>query len=269
MDSLPTWIASIDTPTIWIAVCLVLLGMSKGGLPVGSIALHTLVLIWPAQASPAKDAVGFLLPVLCCMDIVAIIFYRTRILWTRIILLFPGLLVGVVLASVLFLAEGSALAISDRVLKLAIGLIGVVFVVYRAVGKWVLKRWGDTPKPGLVKSSIFGFAAGITSTLAHAGGPVLQMHLLPQKLPKLNFAGTTVAFFFVLNLVKLVPYGLQGLITTDKLLLGAKMLPVIPIGVALGYFAVRIMKPKHYVGVIYTVLAVTSITLIIKASIDG
>jgi uncharacterized membrane protein YfcA len=257
----------MDTAKIWIAVCLILLGMSKGGLPVGSIALHTLVLIWPQQVSPARAAIGFLLPVLCCMDIVALIFYRKRIVWRNICRLFPGMVLGVVLASVLFLAEGSWLAMSDRALKLTIGSIGIIFVTYRATNKWILKRLTDSSIPGLPKSSLFGFAAGVTSTLAHAGGPVLQMYLLPQKLPKLSFAGTTVAFFFVLNLTKVLPYSLQGMITKESLALGAIMLPVVPVGVGLGYLAVRLMKPKYYVGLIYAVLAATSMLLIVKACI--
>ena len=69
------------TNLIWVGVCLLLLGMSKGGFPVGSIALPLLVLIWPHGKEPAKAAVAFLLPVLCCMDIFAMMFYWRRIRW--------------------------------------------------------------------------------------------------------------------------------------------------------------------------------------------
>jgi len=32
-----------------------------------------------------------------------------------------------------------------------------------------------------------------------------------------------------------------------------------------GYVLVKIMKPKHYIGFIYTILTVTSVSLIVKA----
>ena len=81
---------------------------------------------------------------------------------------------------------------------------------------------GDT---GPVKTGMLGFLAGFTSTLAHAAGPVLQMYLLPQQLSKLHFAGTTAAFFFLLNLIKLVPFALLGRLETGNLLLAGCMLP--------------------------------------------
>ena len=91
------------------------------------------------------------------------------------------------------------------------------------------------------------------------------MYLLPQKLNKLHFAGTTAAFFWVLNLVKLAPFAILGRIETGNLLLAAWMLPVIPLGVGIGYLAVRLLKPRYYVGLIYAVLLGTSIILIVRA----
>ena len=63
----------------WMGVAVFLLGMSKGGFPVGAIALPVLILIWPDQTHAAKSAVAFMLPLLCVMDIVAWSFYRSHI----------------------------------------------------------------------------------------------------------------------------------------------------------------------------------------------
>ena len=41
--------------------------------------------------------------------------------------------------------------------------------------------------------------AGFTSTLVHAGGPPLNVYLLPLRLDKAVFVGTTVVFFAVIN----------------------------------------------------------------------
>lgn len=251
---------------LWIGLAVLLLGMSKGGFPVNSIALPMLILVWPNQAGAARSAVAFMLPLLCAMDIVALIFYRRRILWKRLLPMFPGTLAGVVVASVLFVSnENALLAVSDRVLKLCIGVLGLVFVFYRAAKTWILRHIAEAARPGPAKSSIYGLGAGITSTLAHAAGPVMQMYLLPQRLQKLQFAGTTAAFFFVLNLVKMVPFSLLGRIESGNLALAAALTPLIPVGVGLGYLLVRVTHERHYVGFIYTVLFFTSLLLIVKS----
>ena len=250
----------------WIALSVFLLGMSKGGFPVGGIALPVMILVWPDQVRAAKSAVAFMLPLLCAMDVVAMLFYRRQILWDRLVRLFPATVAGVAVASFLFLSgEVALVGISDRALKLAIGVIGLLFAAYSSMRSWFTAHLATPGKPGWTKCSLFGFVAGMTSTLAHAAGPVLQIFLLPQKLPKLNFAGTTCAFFFTLNLIKLAPFAALGHIQPPNLLLGAMLLPVIPFGVAAGYGAVRIVKDHHYRWFIHAILAFTSILLIAKS----
>ena len=218
----------------WIGLSLFLVGMSKGGFPVGSIALPVLILVWPAQAQAARAAVGFMLPMLCLMDVVALFFYWRHVQWIRLVFLLPATLLGVVVASFLFVSDESAMIVlSDRALKILIGTLGIVFVIYFAAKKWILRHI-HASQPTWGKGSVFGFAAGLTSTLAHAAGPVMQMYLLPQRLEKKKFAGTSCAFFWMLNLVKLVPFAMLGRIQTENLKLGGLLLPVIPLGVAFG-----------------------------------
>lgn len=258
---MPTGYSVVDMA--WVALAIFLMGMNKGGFPIGSIALPILVLIWPDQSHAARSAIAFILPLLCVMDVVALAFYRRHIMWKRIVPLLPGTLAGVVVGSVLFVsAESAPLALSERALKLSIGLLGLLFVLYRAGQRWILRRLGEATRPGWKRGSVFGVGAGITSTLAHAAGPLMQMYLLPQQLPKLAFAATTAAFFFLLNLVKLVPFALYGRIAAENLRLACFVVPVIPIGVAAGYLLVRVLKPRHYVGFIYSILFVTSVMLI-------
>jgi uncharacterized membrane protein YfcA len=247
----------------WIGLSLFMIGMSKGGFPVGAIALPILILVWPTQAQSARAAVGFMLPMLCVMDLVALSFYWRKVQWRRIVFLMPGTLIGVALASFLFVSDES-IAVSDRALKIMIGLLGILFVVYFAAKKWILRHL-HASQPNWKKGSFFGFGAGVTSTLAHAAGPVMQMYLLPQQLEKKNFAGTSCAFFWMLNLIKLLPFIMLGRIEPENLKLGAVLLPVIPVGVALGWWLTHKTEQKHYTVLIYAVLLVTSVTLIFKA----
>ncbi len=249
----------------WIGLSLFLIGMSKGGFPVGAIALPVLILVWPAQAQAARSAVGFMLPMLCIMDLVALAFYWRHVQWGRLIYLMPATILGVAVASVLFVSDESAkIALSDRMLKILIGALGIVFVVYFAARKWILRHI-HVSEPNWTKGSVFGFGAGITSTLAHAAGPVMQMYLLPQQLEKKKFAGTSCAFFWMLNLIKLLPFAMFGRILPDNLKLGGVLLPVIPLGVAFGWWLTHKTEQKHYTILIYAVLLITSVTLILKA----
>jgi uncharacterized membrane protein YfcA len=249
----------------WIGLSLLLIGMGKGGFPVGAIALPILILVWPTQAHAARSAVGFMLPMLCLMDLVALAFYWRKVQWGRLRFLMPATLLGVALASFLFVSDESAMiAVSDQALKMLIGLLGILFVVYFAAKKWILRHI-QASEPNWTKGTLFGFTAGMTSTLAHAAGPVMQMYLLPQHLEKKKFAGTSCAFFWMLNLIKLLPFILLGRIQPENLKLGGVLLPVIPLGVALGWWLTHKTEQKHYTALIYIVLLITSVTLIIKA----
>ncbi len=261
MDALPGY---TFPELFWIGLSLFLIGMSKGGFPVGNIALPILILVWPGQAQAARAAVGFMLPMLCLMDAAALALYWRQVQWRRLVFLLPAMLAGVAVASVLFVSNQAAVAVSDRALKTMIGGLGILFVVYFAAKKWILRHL-HASEPGWAKGSAFGFAAGITSTLAHAAGPVMQMYLLPQQLEKKSFAATSCAFFWMMNLVKLLPFALLGRIRPEGLQLGAVLLPVIPLGVALGWWLTHKTEQKHYTVLIYGVLLATSVMLMLKA----
>jgi hypothetical protein len=249
----------------WIGLSLFLFGMSKGGFPVGSIALPVLILFWPSQTQSAREAVGFMLPMLCVMDCIALAFYWRYVQWRQFIFLIPATVVGIAVASFLFVSDASTLiAVSDQILKLLIGALGILFVIYFMVKKWILRHI-HTSRPNWTKGTVFGFAAGITSTLAHAADPVMQMYFLPQRLEKKKFAGTNCAYFWMLNLMKLLPFILLGRIHSENLKLGAVLLPVIPLGVALGLWMTHKTEQKYYIALIYTVLLITSVLLIVKS----
>src|SRR3546814_10905360 len=50
-------------------------------------------------------------------------------------------------------------------------------------------------KPGPRSGWIWGAVSGFTSFTAHAGGPPVNVYLLPLGLPKTQYQATTVAFF--------------------------------------------------------------------------
>ncbi len=254
---------------LWIGVAVFLLGVGKGGFPLGGLAMPILILMWPDPALAARIVVAFMLPLLCGMDLVSLLFYRRHVRWSTIVPLIPGTLAGVALASALFVSDTTALiAVSDRILQVLIGGIGIAFVGFRAANAWILRQVTAaevSANPGRWRAAILGFAAGLLSTLSHAAGPAAIIYFVPQRLGKLGLAGTMVAFFWGLNLIKLAPFGLLGRLQTGNLMLALLMAPMIPLGVGTGYALVRLLQERSYIGLVYAALLVTSGMLIHRA----
>ncbi|HEX3133826.1 MAG TPA: sulfite exporter TauE/SafE family protein, partial [Planctomycetota bacterium] len=68
-----------------------------------------------------------------------------------------------------------------------------------------------------LKAALFGIATGFATYIANAAGPVMNLYLLSMALPKSEFMGTGAWFFFVINLVKVLQFALQGRIIADIL----------------------------------------------------
>lgn len=168
------------------------------------------------------------------------------------------------LASILFVTD-QGIGISDRLLKLLIGTLGLLFTAWQLWGGSLRERFSEYRVVNSGRPFSFGLGAGLSSTLAHAAGPVVQMYLLPAKLDKQAFAGTTVFYFLILNGLKLVPFTALGRFSNGQLLSNLWLLPLIPLGVLTGYGLVRIIKQQQYIFFIHCTLIATSLTLILKA----
>jgi len=199
---------------------ILIIGMSKsgfgGGLGILAVPIMSLV-IEPQQAA------AILLPLLCVMDIFTIRHYYKHFDKRNLFILLPAAFVGIFLGS-LFFRYLSA----DHV-RILVGLISILFAANFFRRKNQKDKKADIPR-GLFWGSIAGF----TSFGVHAGGPPVNIYLLPQRLEKSIFVGTTVLFFLIVNYVKLIPYALLGNLNGNNLLTSLMLLPVAPIGVWLG-----------------------------------
>lgn len=173
---------------------LFLTGISKGGFGsgLGIVAVPMMALV-----IPVTQAAAVMLPILCLMDVFGVLGYRKS--WDRanMRIMVPGAVLGIGLGTVTFgvLDEGWV--------RLLIGLIAVVFTAQRLLG---LFPKDAAPGPNVAKGMFWSAMSGFTSFVAHAGGPPLSVYLLPQRLDKTVFAGTTVLFFAFVNYAKLIPY---------------------------------------------------------------
>lgn len=245
--SVSFWIVAI------IAVAFV--GIAKGGFAggVGVIATPLMALVMPVP-----EAAALLLPILIAADFMNTYHYRTQ--WDRpnIRLLLPAGIVGVVIGGLFF----SLLADNERVMKMGIGLLALSFVAYQALR--ALRGGGMVGyKPSKLIGTVMGVSAGFTSTLVHAGGPPLGVYLIPQQLPRQTYVATAQIFFLVINLVKLIPYAILGLLTIGNLKTAVVLIPVAFIGLQVGQWLNRRFEEKWFLLFIYTLLLLTGIQLVL------
>ncbi len=175
------------------ALGALLVGLSKGGLPsTGTLAVPILSLVM----SPIKAA-SLLLPIYVISDIVGVWLYRKNFSPWNLKVLIPAGVFGV------FVGWLTASIISEKMVTLLIGLIGVVF----CLNTWLRKKPTGSPKPPTLFPGLFwGTLSGFTSFISHAGAPPYQVYVLPQQLPKTVFAGTATLVFAAINLAKVLPY---------------------------------------------------------------
>ena len=236
-----------------IASCAsVLIGMSKGGLPfvaMMSVPLLSLVM------SPLK-AVVLLLPVYIISDVVSVWLYRRSFSLINLKILVPASMVGILIAWF------TASMISDLTIKLIIGLVGVSFCLQT----WFKRGQVDIALPASVpKGAFWGAVSGFTSFIAHAGGPPFQVYLLPQKLPKAEFAGTATILFAIINLAKIGPYQNLSPYSWDDLMEALVLVPFALIGTFLGAYLTQRIADAWFFKLVQGGLLLVSLKLISDA----
>jgi uncharacterized protein len=161
-------------------------GAFGGGFSIVGIPLLSFVMD-PVTAG------GLLAPLFIAMDLFALRYWQPST-WSRpdLRLLLPGLVIGIGAGSLLF-PPGHR----DRH-----GCDHLIFV-----GLWLLAGAQVRIRPrSTAKAIAAGLTSGITTMVAHSGGPTLAMYLLPLGLSKEIYAGTTSLFFTVGNATKAVPW---------------------------------------------------------------
>ncbi len=238
-------------PLFWIvaAIAVTLLGLAKGGFTgVGMVATPMLALI-----VPPLQAVTLMLPILLLQDVISVWVYRKHWDPWNLKVLIPGGLLGVGIAGLL------AAYVPDHIVKLTVGVIGTSFVLWR----WFGPKGGDIGiRPSAFSGVFWGAMSGFTSTLANAGAPPWQVHMMPQHLPKLIFAGTATMYFAATNLAKVVPYFALGQFNTDNLLISFVLFPLAIVTNFLGVWLVRVTPQETFYKIVYVITFVISLELI-------
>jgi len=229
-----------------------LIGLSKAGFATGLGMLTTPLM---ATAISAKETLGVVLPLLCFADVITIMFYWKKWKFSLVKHIIIGAIPGII-AGTFFVSS-----ISDKFLKVSIGVIGIVFVgllIYRNIF-----HPSKAYKPSVLVSFLIGCLAGFTSTVSHAAGPIIAIFLLAQKPGKEVFVGSSAIYFTIGNLMKVPPYVVLGVLNKATLFKAFYFMPLIPIGVFLGWYANKHLPQKLFDYIVYFLLFVISIKLIL------
>ncbi|MDF1721897.1 MAG: sulfite exporter TauE/SafE family protein [Minwuia sp.] len=233
---------------------LMLVGISKGGFGsgIGIVAAPAISLV-----VPPLTAIGIMLPLLCLMDLFGVWSYRRS--WSRPMMLYllPGAILGIGVATL------TAGLVDEHMIRVLVGLIAVLF----AVNHW-LQRWcggGRVVEPraeNRIRGLLWAAASGFTSFVGHAGGPPLQVYLLPLRLDKTMFVGTTVIFFMIVNYAKLVPYAWLGMLNQTNLMTALVLAPVAPIAMWSGIWLHDKVPEKPFYALCYAFVFVVGLKLL-------
>ncbi len=236
-----------------LALAAFLVGLSKGGLGGMMGALITPLV---AMVIPLDQAIGLMLPILILGDGFAIAAHWRK--WnSRIVrLLVPGAILGVTIGT-LILTNISVLQ-----MRRIMGVIIILFIIYRVLENRLghlshiqPRRWHGYAAGGL---------AGITSTLAHAGGPPIAMYLLTLELRPTVFVAISALFFTVLNLIKVPYYFCAGLIDLNRIATLIWIVPFVPLGVWTGKRFANQTSKRVFDGVVLFLLTTSATILLLS-----
>ena len=228
---------------------VLIMGLAKGGFGGGIGMLGTPLL---ALAVPPVTAAAILLPVMLLMDAIGLWNYRGHVKWSIITSMMPGSLIGITLG------WATAAYISEPVIRILVGIIAIFFGLSRIHAEFA-RAAPSSERRG--QAAAWGVITGYTSFVTHAGGPPYQAYTLPLNLDKLISAGTSVVFFAIVNVIKVVPYFALGQFSTANLSQSAMLTPIAVAGVLLGVWLVRVVSQALFYRVTYAAMLVVGAKL--------
>lgn len=244
---------------------VIVMGIAKSGFG-GGVGILAVPLV--ANAMPPDRALGVMLPILIVADSFALYQHRRQWDWRYMRPALGGAVIGIGLGTLLLflLIDGGSKSESQAnvatVLSVLVGSICLLMVavqVYRMAGGHVPNLPGNKPTGVGV-----GAAAGFTSMLAHAAGPIMSVYWLDQKMGKRVLTGSLVLYFFLVNSAKLPSYVALDWITLESLKESAVFALFVPVGSLLGIVMHHRIPEKPFTAVMYVGAAAAGAWLIVK-----
>jgi uncharacterized membrane protein YfcA len=136
--------------------------------------------------------------------------------------------------------------------------------VFGAQRLWVERGHAAAPANPLPTwlGPVCGAAAGFTSQVSHAGGPPFQIYVMPMKLPRDVFIGTSAIFFATVNWMKVPAYIALGQFTPGNLLTSATLGPLAIVSTFAGVVLVKKVDAERFYKIVYLLLVAVGAKLL-------
>jgi uncharacterized membrane protein YfcA len=239
-----------------VALAIFLIGLTKSGFGSGAglmIVPMTAIAMRHVPGYSAEAALPLLLPLLIVGDAIAIWQYRRSFSTSIIARLGPGTVVGITLGTLLLGWFASKKELAEALINIEIGLESVVLVSINWYREWRARHGVPPYRPSMLKSTAVGTFAGTSSTLAHAAGPIIALHLLPQRLERGVFVGTSAVYFCLVNTAKLPGYYASGLFRQLSPSLAMRFAPLVLAGALFGFWVNRRIRDGLFTKLVYAI----------------
>jgi uncharacterized protein len=222
-----------------------IVGVGKTGAPgVGTLIVPLMVM----SVGDARYAAAWTLPILSTADIFAVWYWRRSAEAKTLFALAPWVLVGMA-------GGAAALGLSEPVLRKIVAVIVLLMLI--------TSLWQRARKAKQVRgnAATYGISAGFASVVSNAAGPVMNLYLLSQRLPKEIFVATGAWFFFIVNLSKVPIYAAYHLFSRESLTFNLMMAPAVIAGAMGGRWVVRHTPQSVFDVLIIGITAISTVLL--------
>lgn len=245
---------------LYAAAAALLVGVSKTGIPGAGILVVPLL----AMAFGGRQSVGVMLPMLIFGDCFAVAWYRRHAQWDKLVKLLPWVVAGMALGAFGLWYTGKIGGSKDYMNIIIGSLVLIMLALYFLQGK-LGEQLTPTSKIGTAST---GVSAGFATMVSNAAGPVMQIYMAAQKMPKEQFMGTIAWYFFIINLSKLPVYAVlsvnnpaKPIITWESLKVNLMITPVILVGVFIGKWILPRISQKAFDAVVIVLAGIAAVKL--------
>jgi uncharacterized membrane protein YfcA len=277
---MPPLFASIGYSNLeWTGIIMaaLLIGISRTAIS----GLAILIIPLLASIFGGRASTGVILPMLLVADLYAIYHFRNDAHRPTIARILPWAILGLLLG----VSVGGY--IDDRHFKITIGvivLVCVLIILYtnlkdsRIKSPHTVQRGGPPGEPlarpprvspsgrGIfIVQAAIGIAAGFSSMIGNAAGPIFWIYLISSNLGKSAFMGTSAWFFFLMNIAKLpLQILVWNNITARNIVPSIMVIPVILGGAYTGTLIIRHINEKPFRYLVLGMAMLASLNLIFR-----
>ena len=246
-------VSTQSTGNWWlIALGAFIIGLSKAGMK-GIDMLNVTIM---AIVFGSKASTGIVLPLLCCADVLAVLYYHRHAQWKIFWRLVPWMVAGILIG--VFTGNG----LNETYFRKVMAVIIILTVVIMVLMEW--RKTLVVPGNQLFTAGM-GLVAGFTTMLGNLGGAFSNIYFLAMQTPKNNFIGTAAWVFLAINFFKLpfqVLYWKN--INTATLLTDVLVLPALLAGFWTGLALVARIKDNGYRKVVIGLTFIGALMIFLK-----